>query len=63
MARLQPRSIAPQQMELAGSQFLAEGEKPEYLEKNPLSQIEIDKSQPTYRAQNSNLGHRGGKRA
>ena len=31
----------------------AEGGKPEYLEKNPRSQIEIDKSQPTCGAQGS----------
>ena len=30
-------------MELAGSQFLAEGGNPEYPEKNPRSQIEINK--------------------
>ena len=35
-------------MELAGSRFLAEGGKPEYPEKNPRGQIEIDKSQPTF---------------
>ena len=43
-AHLQPQSTAPQQMELAGSRYLAEGGKPEYPEKNPRSQIEIDKS-------------------
>ena len=39
----------------------AEGGKPEYPEKNPRSQIEIDKSQPTCGARESNLGRRGGK--
>ena len=28
----------------------AEGGKPEYPEKNPRSQIEMDKSQPTYQS-------------
>ena len=48
------------QIELAGSRFLAEGGKPEYSEKNPRSQIEIDKSQPTCEAQDSNPGRTGG---
>ena len=36
--------------------------KPEYPEKNPRSQTEIDKSQPTCGARKSNPGRRGGKR-
>ena len=39
-----------------------EGGKPEYPKKNPQSQIEIDKSQPTCGAQESNPGRRGGRR-
>ena len=39
-----------------------EGGKPEYPEKNPPSQIEIDKSQPTCGAQDSIPGGRGGRR-
>ena len=39
-----------------------EGGKPEYPEKNPRSQIEIDKCQPTCGAQDSIRVHRGGKR-
>jgi len=40
----------------------AEREKSEYPEKNPRSQIEINKSQVTCGAQESNLGRRGGRR-
>ena len=40
----------------------ADGGKPEHLEKNPRSQIEIDKSQTTCGAQDSIPGHRGGRR-
>ena len=61
MAHLQPRSTAPQQMELAGIWFLAEGGKQEYPEKNPWSQIEIDKYQPTCTAQDLNPSRRGGR--
>ena len=39
-----------------------EGGKPEYLEKNSRSQIEIDKSQPTYGAWELIPSHGGGKR-
>ena len=39
-----------------------EGGKPEYPKKNPQSQIEIDKSQPTCGAQDSIPGRRGGRR-
>ena len=39
-----------------------EGGKLEYPEKNPLSQIEIDKSQPTCGAQDSIPGRRRGRR-
>ena len=40
----------------------AEGGKLEYPEKNPWSQIEIDKSQPTCEAWESTPGCRGGRR-
>ena len=39
----------------------AEGGKPEYPEKNPRSQIEIDKSQPTCEAWEAISGRRGGR--
>ena len=38
----------------------AEGGKQEYSEKNPLSQTEIDKAQPMYRAWESIPSRRGG---
>ena len=41
---------------------LEEGGKPEYPEKNPRSQIEIDKSPPTCGPRESIPGRRGGKR-
>ena len=39
-----------------------EGGKPEYPEKNPRSQIEIDKSQPTCESRIRSRVHRGGRR-
>ena len=43
-------------MLLLSSVDFVEGGKPEYPEKNPRSQIEIDKSQPTCGALESNPG-------
>ena len=66
-ASLQRKLLVFSLMVLKGQLLLpsvdfVEGGKPEYPEKNPRSQIEIDKSQPTCGAQESNPGRRGGRR-